>query len=100
MAPHSPRSLVGMSMRHRKRLAAMLADDTFALSLSKALNEGAPLVDPDKVEPEARKVYRVGERLRPCPGCSRCNLAINDVMRWPCDGTGVLPAHRARENQP
>jgi len=50
--------------------------------------------------------YRIGERLRPCPGCIRCNCSTG-FAAWPelgkaliigteCDGSGVLPARRSK----
>ena len=40
---------------------------------------------------EARALYRLGERLRPCPGCAECSTCEREWIRI-CDGSGVLPA--------
>lgn len=98
--PHrlfTPRSLVGMSQRRRKYLAWLLWSTT------------AGSFD------FARKHYRVGQSLRPCPGCLQCQPKACDgcgftlgsgedcevcdahaVDRYVmgCDGSGVLPANR------
>ena len=47
---------------------------------------------------------RIGERLRPCPGCTACLVCIaceNDtckrrhLLNQHCDGSGVLPARKS-----
>ena len=94
--PFSPRSLVGMSMRRRKYLAWLLWSTT-----------------PGAYD-FARTHYRIGERLRPCPGCLRCRSCVGcEVLTFEgdtcedcgretpmatesCDGSGVLPARRAK----
>lgn len=47
-----------------------------------------------------RSRYRIGERLRPCPGCPDCqpdprqrHKSWVNLPVW-CDGSGVLPARR------
>lgn len=53
---------------------------------------------------DTRAFYRIGERLRPCPGCVRCvRLTADDIDGSPdqsflsiCDGSGVLPAKGKR----
>ncbi len=73
--PFAPRSLVGMTMGARKRAAwaeyqgAILAQD------------GEEIGSWD----DARAKYRIGQRLRPCPGCYRC-------CPVPCQGCGMLPS--------
>lgn len=52
--PFTPRSLVGMSQAHRKWLA-----------MFKSIGQRTDY----RVE---CALYRVGERLRPCPGCCAC----------------------------
>ena len=82
--PFSPRSLVGMTQRARKRAAW------------KSFSE--------------RARYHIGQRLRPCPGCLRCRSCVGcEVLTFEgdtcedcgretpmatesCDGSGVLPA--------
>ena len=86
--PFSPRSLVGMTQRARKRAAW------------KSFSE--------------RARYHIGQRLRPCPGCLRCRSCVGcEVLTFEgdtcedcgretpmatesCDGSGVLPARRAK----
>lgn len=46
--------------------------------------------------------YRIGERLRPCPGCANClcpcHLCRKEHGEMPdCQGTGLLPARKARK---
>ena len=38
-----------------------------------------------------RAKYRIGERLRPCPGCMECDPSGFASI---CDGSGVLPARK------
>ena len=66
-----------MSMRRRKYLAWLLWSTT-----------------PGAYD-FARTHYRIGERLRPCPDCPVCcdNGPGRDEH---CDGSGVLPARRAK----
>lgn len=102
----NPRSLIGMTQAARKRAAERLADGALALSLQKAVEQGAPLADPQTVRKAARGIYRVGERLRPCwgcrgclPPCRRCDQgdkpAACTCYRFceirPCEGSGVQP---------
>lgn len=61
------------------------------------------------------KTWRVGERLRPCPGCKNCgyeptvklwmlrrglwcygSLGVRDISRI-CHGNGIVPARKARK---
>ena len=55
--------------------------------------------------PSIRAKYRLGERLRPCPGCAECFVCLaceNGTCKREhhcmhiCDGSGVLPAKRHR----
>lgn len=45
-----------------------------------------------------RSIYRIGERLRPCPGCPDCDPVEYSRKRYDdgctdyCSGSGVLPA--------
>lgn len=107
------RSLVGMTQGARRRAAR---------------REYAPERTPESARADARARYRIGERLRPCPGCPDCcewaepfddgSFFLHDPeMSHPCeyscdgtpfdcddegnppprcDGSGVLPAKRAR----
>ena len=47
--------------------------------------------DPDYAA--LRSKYRIGERLRPCPGCMECDPSGFASI---CDGSGVLPARKAK----
>ena len=116
----TPRSLVGMTMGARKRRAravtyVALNEVTF-VETAEAL--AAPI---HCARFHARKFprheydlqmykflrlrYRIGQRLRPCPGCHTCMPGVKgwhiDKVRgrfkmptvaWSCDGSGVLPA--------
>jgi len=92
--PFTPRSLVGMTQGARKRKAwaryqsaRFLCDD----------------VNSDWTA--WRSTYRIGQKLRPCVGCLRCQRR-SAFDAWPelgeelakdhptCDGSGVLPARR------
>ncbi len=74
--PFTPRSLVGMTMGARKRRARGLVGDLGHMLYGD---------------------YRIGQRLRPCPGCpacttSRCQWGVGPGCM---DGSGVLPAKRS-----
>lgn len=94
--PFSPRSLVGMTMGARKRawLSGALSAYLF------------PHRDSTGGEYDTRSDYswseirvdapylgtKLGERIRPCPGCMECDPKGFASM---CDGSGVLPARQA-----
>lgn len=110
--PFTPRSLVGMSQKARKRLRH---DRLFG-----------PNVAPTKLllADSLTVQLHIGERLRPCPGCCACwghrissaygeiaeccgpqtsgkrKSQIKAMRKWQetladnCDGSGVLPARR------
>ena len=61
--PFSPRSLVGMTMGARKRGAWKAS----------AFGYYAVIAE--------RKKYRIGERLRPCPGCPACDEPRSSVRQ-------------------
>ena len=95
----TPRSLVGMTQGARKRLRRSISK-----LLDKANGNLASLGyqhDADRDD----SFLRIGERLRPCPGCHTCMPGVKgwhiDKVRgrfkmptaaWSCDGSGVLPA--------
>lgn len=82
--PFTSRSLVGMTMGARKRAAFRdLRADSFAVET---------LVKIERTEERAK--YRIGQRLRPCPGCEACSMTWF-VPGNVCDGSGVLPAKRS-----
>jgi hypothetical protein len=110
----TPRSLVGMTMGARKRAAlyeSLFNQDTSHIKMTtKQLRmvwrNVWPLSAWARSEREKlRKSYRIGQRLRPCPGCHACIPGVKgwhiDKVRgrfkmptiaWSCDGSGVLPA--------
>lgn len=82
------RKLVGMTMGARKRAARN--EDDYTRSAEYLFQ---------------RTKYRIGQRLRPCPGCHGCRPGekgwhIDKVrgrftpsaVAWCCDGSGVIPA--------
>ena len=86
--PFTPRSLVGMTQGAKKR----------AIRRCEQLD----------LDPVHRLWFRLGQRLRPCPGCHTCMPGVKgwhiDKVRgrfkmptiaWSCDGSGVLPARRS-----
>lgn len=95
--PFTARSLVGMTMGARKRAAW-------------AEYQGAILAQDGEVIgswDDARAKYRIGQRLRPCPGCCACSpcnvsrihlvrLCTSAYPRTICDGSGVLPATKTK----
>jgi hypothetical protein len=130
------RSLVGMTMGARKRAARrwLWPDDNRRDALRMFRDMAAEWKNNyEKYEYGlARKPYRIGQRLRPCPGCSQClrclcgnsaaciglyeawtkhqkaEPACNDCCGHGCedghcdkvsdicDGSGVLPAKKAK----
>ena len=94
--PFTARSLVGMTMGARKRAAR-----------NSVKRSG---LKPYMLYEE----YRIGERLRPCPGCLRCRSCSGcEVLEFEgercarcgkecpseptqCDGSGVLPARKQK----
>lgn len=118
VGPFTARSLVGMSMgarkraslaEWRKRKAEGLASQYLRLPWPSAFSEFALFQG-------LRLQRRIGERLRPCPGCLACqhlrtctacenaefegyrceNCGRVHVVQRICDGAGVLPAKRGR----
>ena len=131
------RSLVGMSMGARKRIAwreylawcrknpdrELLKSATIDTWDEKGLEEGYQRGL--QAQREVRTKHRIGERLRPCPGCWHCQTTWQQSSIYPqtavmhrrgcshddpsgfccfgetisvtmeCDGSGVLPARRS-----
>ena len=108
--PFTPRSLVGMSMGARKRAADRVAVAALGNDRAHAYTReyGSYLRSGEYLGAywAARETYRIGERLRPCVGCLRCQCR-SAFDAWPelgeelakycrtCDGSGVLPARRS-----
>ena len=82
--PFTARSLVGMTMGARKRAARI---DCFGIRT--------------KVH-DFRTLLRIGERLRPCPGCFDCAVECwvchepHDPPDELCGGSGVIRAGKLR----
>ena len=100
------RSLVGMTMGARKRAARrwLWPDDNRRDALRMFRDMAAEWKNNyEKYEYGlARKPYRIGQRLRLCPGCAECAY-ITWIGGGPvrnadhiCDGSGVLPATKAK----
>ena len=116
----TPRSLVGMTMGARKRAAryeSLFNQDTSHIKMTNkqlrmVWRNVWPLAAWARSEREKlRKPYRIGQRLRPCPGCAECGhtptvklwklsrnalwvsgrLGVRNIKHI-CDGSGVLPA--------
>ena len=117
--PFTPRSLVGMTQGARKRAAR--AELTGAHQVGTWSEIPAGIVREVYRGPH----YRIGQKLRPCPGCCACwghrissaygeiaeccgpqtsgkrKSQIKAMRKWQetladnCDGSGVLPARRA-----
>ena len=89
----TPRSLVGMTMGARKRAAraqymygAYILRDCrrYVLRLFSETKDGV-----SSEYKRAWRMYRIGQRLRPCPG-NGCRRGQSWCLR--CDGTGVVSA--------
>ena len=117
----TPRSLVGMTQGCRKRVVrARCWEAGYTLRRNRFSLTSDQLRALDVTEraecAKIRENYRIGQRLRPCPGCHRkhCEewssgkrltatdsdkLVAQALRRWTnnsagtfCDGSGVLPA--------
>ena len=116
-APFTARSLIGMTMGARKRAARRFECpgcmecgglDKPKLEPWRCYGEDIDLGKEQwrpyhrcpnmrRIYRQHRAKYRIGERLRPCPGCMECDPKGFASM---CDGSGVLPARKAkRSNQ-
>ena len=107
----TPRSLVGMTMGARKRAARlqyMLHTYEIGPIRREALSVFAPCDAASHTYKRAWRMYRIGQRLRPCAGCLRCQCR-SAFDAWPelgeelakdhptCDGSGVLPSRRSTQ---
>ena len=75
----TPRSLVGMTMGARKRAARlqyMLRTYDIGPIRREALSVFAPCDAASHTYKRAWRMYRIGQRLRPCPGCQRCSSSV------------------------
>ena len=110
------RSLVGMTMGCRKRVVrARCWEAGYTLRRNRFSLTSDQLRALDVTEraecAKIRETYRIGQRLRPCPGeyrCTKCSqnnwcrctdteadaacVICGVLQHWPCDGSGVLPA--------
>ena len=97
--PFTARSLVGMTMGARKRAAHRAAVNALGNDRAKAYTReyGSYLRSGEYLGAywTAREMCRIGERLRPCPGCEECRGYDDGIGVIHCDGSGVLPARRA-----
>ena len=105
--PLTARSLVGISQSARKHTIRALFVELVFTSQGTAIeptDKGSRWFhlwcrgsgDAASRDPEyaaLRAKYRIGERLRPCPGCMECDPSGFASI---CDGSGVLPAGRQR----
>lgn len=107
------RNLVGMTEGAKKR-AARVHFMRCNYEMSVCSNRYAlVLFSPSDATTENYKrfrgIVRIGQRLRPCPGCHGCMQGVNgwhiDKVRgryrmpttaWCCEGSGVLPAKKAK----
>ena len=72
----TPRSLVGMTMGARKRLCR---EDQRLEVAGEDLSAAAI-----ELLHKIRSLYRIGQRLQPCPGCAKCSSVTRRFM--PRDG--------------
>ena len=119
--PFTARSLVGMTMGARKRAAwyealrssydgdgGPISNRKLRLCLRSALTVRVLAVTvPIEWRLEVRAKYRIGQNLRPCVGCLRCQCR-SAFDAWPelgeelakdhptCDGSGVLLARTSK----
>ena len=104
--PFTPRSLVGMSMGARKRAADRVAVAALGNDRAHAYTReyGSYLRSGEYLGAywTARAKYRIGERLRPCPGCFDCAVecwVCHEPHEPPdelCDGSGVIRTGKLR----
>ncbi len=96
--PFTPRSLVGMTQGARKRAAwyealrsnhdgdgGPISNRKLRLCLSVLTTKVLSVTVPTEWRLEVRAQYRIGERLRPCPGCTECEHG----KCWRCGHCGA-----------
>ena len=98
----NPRSLVGMTQGARKRAAlyeSLFNQDTSHIKMTNkqlrmVWRNVWPLSGWARSEREqVRKSYRIGQRLRPCPGCSKCGAQARrfaPTAGWKSPRTWIL----------
>lgn len=111
--PFSLRSLPGMTSGARKRAArrdasTASADGIFASRVPAVRRHflaifSFPTPEQSALYEVARRRLRIGQRLRPCSGCTGCEVCFEGpTCRWCrehpplCDGSGVVPAKGRR----
>ena len=95
----TPRSLVGMTMGARKRAVQCWMEcerlhqkcQDLLESIDRAARRAPRPRTIGHTPARLKEHYRIGQRLRPCPGCSNC-IGPNYPCHMRCDGSGVLPA--------
>lgn len=103
--PFTPRSLVGMTQGARKRKAWRDVFYKDGRAITESLNASQEMLL--SVYNSELAKYRIGQKLRPCSGCLRCQCQ-SAFDAWPelgeelakyyltCDGSGVLPARKEK----
>ena len=101
--PFTARSLVGMTMGARKRKAWRDVFYKDGRAITESLNASQEMLL--SVYNSELAKYRIGQKLRPCAGCLRCQCQTA-FDAWPelgeelakdhptCDGSGVLPSRK------
>lgn len=84
--PFAARSLCGMSESAKKRAACV---DVFGVPRW-APKAGDHLPDIGRMVAKSRRSYRIGERLRPCPGCKACGVRRFRKVGGFGDGTAYI----------
>lgn len=97
-----PRNLVGMSAGAKKRVARRFAERWSGLPWSD------PRLPTSGTWEATKMFFRIGERLRPCLGCSGCNAGMRDALYGqrseydapiiedgPCGGSFVVDKQKA-----
>lgn len=91
--PFTARSIVGMTMGARKRAIRKVFNQRAFLCLYVDGDDSKANIMSDTERSAFRSKYRIGEGLRPCPGCMECDPKGFASM---CDGSGVLLARKQK----
>lgn len=111
--PFTARSLVGMSEAAKKRAVRAELEPKWWFGIKHGVSAHAVGEYARDVE-TVRTKYRIGERLRQCPGCFHCqpgekgwhiDKTRSGRFRTPalalaCNGSGVLPAKSTKAKRP